>query len=92
MYDEHTGLVVLGGEMGRTFDFQYGGRKLSIRPVPIDEGWELWVMDGDTRLECGGIISVDDAIAGGRCGQDPIRIAADQVKARMLAKLTVESC
>ncbi len=48
-------------------------------------------MDGDTRLECGGVISVDDAISAGRCGQDPIKSAADQLKARILAKFAVDS-
>ncbi len=77
--------------MGRSFNFEYAGRTFSIRPVPVDEGWELWVMDGDTRLECGGVISVDDAISAGRCGQDPIKSAADQLKARILAKFAVDS-
>ena len=38
--------------MGRTFDFELAGRHLSIRPMPVDEGWELWVMEGNTAARC----------------------------------------
>jgi len=76
--------------MGRTFSFECAGRKLCIWPVPVDEGWELWVMEGEKRLECGGKISVDDAVTAARKGHDSILVAADQLKARVLARLAVK--
>ena len=72
--------------MGRTFGFQYDGRRLSIRPVTVDEGWELWVMDGERRLECAARVSIDDAVIGGRSGQDIVRLTAEQALQRILSE------
>jgi len=77
--------------MGRTFSFEYAGRRFCIRPVVVDEGWELWVMDGENRLECGGRISIDEAVIAARKGHDSIQIAADRLKASVLAKFAGKS-
>jgi hypothetical protein len=77
--------------MGRTFSFEYAGRKFCIRPVPVDEGWELWVMDGEKRVECGGRISIDEAVIAARKGHDCIQTAADQLKASVLARFAAQS-
>jgi hypothetical protein len=71
--------------MGRTFEFDLMGRHLSIRPMPVDEGWELWVMEGNTRLWLGGRVSVDDAVVAGRDGRDSVLIAVEQVKRRLMS-------
>ena len=71
--------------MGRTFDFELAGRHLSIRPMPVDEGWELWVMEGNKRLWLGGRVSVDDAVVAGRDGRDSVLIAVEQVKRQLLS-------
>jgi hypothetical protein len=71
--------------MGRAFSFEYEGRTLTIRPIAVDEGWELWVMDGEKRLTCGGLISVDEAVSAGRQGHDRIRLVADQIRERIMA-------
>jgi len=77
--------------MSRIFSFECAGRKFCIRPVVVDEGWELWVMDGEQRLECGGSISIDEAGIAARKGHDSIQIAADRLKARVLAKFAAKS-
>jgi hypothetical protein len=71
--------------MGRSFSFDYAGRRLSICPIAIDEGWELWVMEGGRRLLCGGRVSVDDAVLAAREGRDCIGIAAEQLKQRIVS-------
>lgn len=71
--------------MGRTFEFDLEGRHLSIRPMPVDEGWELWVMEGNRRLWLGARVSVDDAVVAGRNGRDSVLIAVEQVKQRLLS-------
>jgi hypothetical protein len=72
--------------MGRSFDFNCNGRVLSVRPICVDEGWELWVMDGEKRLACGGRVSIDEAVAAGRAGQDSIRRAAQEIGQRIAAE------
>jgi len=79
------------GAMGRNFSFEYAGRKFYIRPFVVDEGWELWVMDGQERLECGGTISIDEAVIAAREGHDSIQIAADRLKATVLARFAAKS-
>jgi len=79
------------GAMGRDFSFEYAGRKFYIRPFVVDEGWELWVMDGQERLECGGTISIDEAVIAAREGHDSIQIAADRLKATVLARFAAKS-
>jgi hypothetical protein len=70
--------------MGRSFDFNYDGRVLTVRPICVDEGWELWIMDGEKRLACGGRISIDEAVAAGRAGQDKVRRAAEEIGQRIV--------
>ena len=71
--------------MGRTFDFHFAGRHLSIRPMPVDEGWELWVMEGNRRLWLGGRVSVDDAVVAARDGRDSVLLAVEQVKQQLMS-------
>jgi hypothetical protein len=71
--------------MGRSFSFDHSGRRLSICPIAIDEGWELWVMEGGRRLLCGGRVSVDDAVLAGREGRDCVGLAAEQLKQRIVS-------
>ena len=80
-----------GGDYGPKLQLRVRGRQFLIGPVVVDEGWELWVMDGENRLECGGRISIDDAVTAARKGQDSIQIAADHLKATVLARLAVKS-
>ena len=70
--------------MGRIFEFDLLGRHLVIRPMPVDEGWELWVMEGNKRLWLGGHVSVDDAVVAARDGKDSVLIAVEQVKQRLM--------
>ena len=70
--------------MGRTFEFELAGRQLSIRPMPVDEGWELWVMEGSRRLWLGGRVSVDEAVVAARDGRDSVLIAVEQVKRQLI--------
>ena len=71
--------------MGRSFNFVYQGRTLSIRPIAVDEGWELWVMEEGRRLACAGRVSVDESVAAARQGKDSIRIAAEEIQQHVLA-------
>jgi len=71
--------------MGRLFDFEYEGRKLSIHPISGDEGWELWIMEGEKRLVCGGWITVDEVVLAGRRGEDRIETAAQQIRQQIVA-------
>ena len=71
--------------MGRSFRFEYRGRWLDIRPVPVDEGWDLWLMDGERRLTCGGHVSIDDAVIAKRSGQDLIQCTAEQIRERLVS-------
>jgi hypothetical protein len=71
--------------MGRSFTFVYGGQQLTITPIAVDEGWELWVMEGGRRLTCAARISVDEVVMGGRKGRDIIQLTVDQVRARILS-------
>jgi hypothetical protein len=78
--------------MGRSFAFHYAGRSLSIRVHAIDEGWELWVAEGDQRLAFGGRLSVDEAIDAWRKGEDRIQSLAEQVKSHILtAGLSIDA-
>jgi hypothetical protein len=77
--------------MGRSFSFTFNGRLLSIRPLPVDEGWELWLLDGERRVTCGGRISIDEAVDAGRQGRDCIAARAEQMKSDiLLAKLSLD--
>ena len=70
--------------MGRTFEFDLEGRHLSIRPMPVDEGWELWILDGERRLGYGGRVSADQAIESWRRGEDCVQVLAEEVKSQVL--------
>ncbi len=74
----------------RSFPFRYQARLLKIDVVAVDEGWELWVSEDDQRLAYGGHVTVDDAIAGWRVGDDHVRELAEEVKSNVLTgKLAV---
>jgi hypothetical protein len=74
----------------RSFPFRHQARLLKIDVVPVDEGWELWVAEDDRRLAYGGKVTVDDAIAGWRVGDDHVQELAEEVKSNVLTgKLTV---
>lgn len=77
--------------MGRCFSFHYEGRTLSVRPMAIDEGWELWVMDGEKQLFCGDRLTIEEVVLAGRQGQDRIRTASDEIRYQIISgKLTVD--
>jgi hypothetical protein len=71
--------------MGRSFTFVHGRQQLTITPIAVDEGWELWVMEGERRLACAARVSVDEVVIAGRSGRDIIQITADRVRARILS-------
>jgi hypothetical protein len=81
----------LGDVMGRSFQFWYNGKLLTIRPLPIDEGWELWVVEGERKVACGARISVDEAVQAGRRGLDYIAVRVEEMKSDiLLSKLHVQ--
>ena len=71
------------GSMGRIFPFLHQDRELEICVVPIDEGWELWVVEGDRRLACGARVSVDEATDAGRRGEDRVLAVAEDLKSQI---------
>jgi len=74
----------------RSFPFRHQSRLLKIDVVAIDEGWELWVAEDAQRLACGGRITVDQAMAGWRVGEDRVLELAEEVKSNVLTgKLAV---
>jgi hypothetical protein len=76
----------------RSFPFRHQARLLSITVVAVDEGWELWVSEDDRRLAYGGRVSVDQAIAGWRVGDDLVQELAEEVKSNVLTgKLAIAS-
>jgi len=68
----------------RSFPFRYQSRLLRVAVAAVDEGWELWVSEADRRLAFGGHVTVDDAIAGWRLGEDRVRELAEEVKSHVL--------
>ena len=71
--------------MSRSFPFSYQGRSLNISAVAIDEGWELWIFEGGHKLTCVGSVSIDEAIAAGRQGEDRILALAEQARINILS-------
>jgi len=71
--------------MGRSFAFTYQGRVLKISPITVDEGWELWVFDGERKVFCAGRVSVDEAVDGVRRGEDRISALAEETKRGILS-------
>jgi hypothetical protein len=68
----------------RSFPFRYHGQLLKISVVSVDEGWELWILDGERRLGYGGRVSVDQAIDSWRRGEDRVQALAEELKSRLL--------
>ena len=66
--------------MARSFPFTYQGRTLRISPITVDEGWELWVFEGERKVICVGRVSIDEAVEAVRRGQDPILALAEKTK------------
>jgi hypothetical protein len=76
--------------MGRSFPFTYQGRAFRISTITVDEGWELWVFEGERKVVCAGRVSVDEAVDGARRGEDPISTLAEETKRGILsARLAV---
>ena len=71
--------------MGRAFPFTYHGRVLRISTITVDEGWELWVCEGDRKVVCAAHVTVDEAVAGARRGEDLIAVTAENTKLRVLS-------
>ena len=68
----------------RSFPFRHQSRLLTIVVAAVDEGWELWVSEADRRLAFGGHVTVDEAIAGWRVGEDRVQELAEEVKSHVL--------
>ena len=68
----------------RVFPFRYQGRLLRVVVVAVPEAWQLWVCEEDRRLAYGGRVSVDDAIAGWRVGNDRVLELSEEVKSNVL--------
>ena len=71
--------------MGRAFPFTYQGRALRISTVTVDEGWELWVVEGERKVVCAARVSVDEAVERARRGEDLIASIAEKAKIRILS-------
>ena len=68
----------------RSFPFRYHGQLLKITVRRVDEGWELWILDGERRLGYGGRVTVDEAIEAWRRGEDCVQVLAEEVKSQVL--------
>ena len=68
----------------RSFPFRFQSRQLTVAVVAIDEAWELWVSENDRRVAYGGKVTVDEAIAGWRVGEDRVQEMAEEVKSFVL--------
>ena len=68
----------------RAFPFRHKGRVLRVVVVSVQEAWQLWVCEEERRLAYGGRVSVDDAIAGWRLGDDRVLELAEEVKSNVL--------
>ena len=71
--------------MGRAFPFTYQGRALRISTMTVDEGWELWVVEGERKVVCVARVSVDEAVERARRGEDLIASIAERTKTRLLS-------
>jgi hypothetical protein len=71
--------------MGRVFPFTYQGRALGISTMTVDEGWELWVVEGERKVVCVARVSVDEAVDRARRGEDLIASIAEKAKSRILS-------
>lgn len=68
----------------RSFPFRYHGQLLNISVLSVEEGWELWILDGERRLGYGGRVTVDQAIESWRRGEDSVLVLAEEVKSQVL--------
>ena len=68
----------------RSFPFRDHGQLLNISVLSVDEGWELWILDGERRLGYGGRVTVDEAIESWRRGEDSVQVLAEEVKSQVL--------
>ena len=76
----------------RAFPFRYQGRVLRVVVVAVQEAWQLWVCEEERRLAYGGRVSVEDAIAGWRVGDDRVLELAEEVKSNVLTgKLALDA-
>ena len=76
----------------RAFPFRHKGRLLRVVVVAVQEAWQLWVCEEERRLAYGGRVSVDDAIAGWRIGEDRVLELAEEVKSNVLTgKLALDA-
>ncbi len=76
----------------RVFPFRYQGRLLRVVVVAVQEAWQLWVCEEDRRLAYGGRVTVDDAIAGWRQGDDRVLELSEEVKSNVLTgKLALDA-
>ena len=76
----------------RAFPFRYQGRLLRVVVVAVQEAWQLWVCEEERRVAYGGRVSVDDAIAGWRVGDDRVLELAEEVKSNVLTgKLALDA-
>ena len=68
----------------RVFPFRHQGRLLRVVVEAVPEAWQLWVCEEERRLAYGGRVSVDDAIAGWRLGEDRVLELSEEVKSNVL--------
>jgi hypothetical protein len=68
----------------RVFPFRFRGRLLRVVVVAIPEAWQLWICEEERRLAYAGHVSVDEAIAGWRIGEDRVLELAEEVKSHVL--------
>ncbi|WP_296381681.1 hypothetical protein [Reyranella sp.] len=60
--------------------------------VSVQEAWQLWVCEEERRVAYGGRVSVDDAFAGWRVGDDRVLELAEEVKSNVLTgKLVLDA-
>jgi hypothetical protein len=58
---------------------------LRISTITVDEGWDLWVVEGERKVVCAARVSVDEAVERARRGEDLIASIAEKTKTRILS-------
>lgn len=69
--------------MGRRFEL--GSGNLNISVVSIDEGWELWLCEGQRRVRLAATVSLDASVEAGRQGTDLVLLTVERIRAEQAA-------
>jgi len=69
--------------VSRQFSLEYRGRAIEVLVEPVDEAWELWLVERGQRITLGGTVPIDDAISAWRQGKDPVLLMVERIRARV---------